>query len=129
VPFYAGAGQQVNAVVGGAGPVTTSLSGRLHVEPEQLDGSIAVFREAWLRLAGEVSVAREAITARAPGKDVVSGNAADAFNRVTVENKNSALDVWERAVTELGSIIRQLEEAKRGLVEADVSNVSSFKVY
>jgi len=101
----------------------------LHVEPEQLDGSIAVFREAWLRLAGEVSVAREAITARAPGKDVVSGNAADAFNRVTVENKNSALDVWERAVTELGSIIRQLEEAKRGLVEADVSNVSSFKVY
>jgi len=128
VPFYTGVGQPVNALIGGADPVTTSAAGRLRIEPDQLDGAIAVFRDAWRALESEIRWATETITAEGPGRDRVSKDAADAFNRVAVGNKGSAVKVWRDAGAQLRSIVEALENAKLRNTQTDAGNARPFQV-
>jgi len=124
MPFFTAIGQPINAV---AGEPTTS-AGRLRVEPDQLDGAIAVFRGALNELEGEVRWAMTEIRALAPANDAVSNDAANAFNRVGYENADSAVVAWGGAVAQLRSIVDQLELAKQTVMQTDAGNASNFKV-
>jgi hypothetical protein len=128
VPFFTGIGQPINTVGGEAAAGLTGASGMLRVEPEQLDGAIAVFRGALHALEAEVWGAANDIQALAPANDAVSNDAANAFNRVSYENADSAVAVWEGAVTQLRSIVDQLELSKRAIVLTDTGNASNFQV-
>ncbi|HEY3262441.1 MAG TPA: hypothetical protein VGJ95_19610, partial [Pseudonocardiaceae bacterium] len=57
----------------------------------------------------------------------VSTDAANAFNRVGYENANSAVAAWQGAVDQLRSIVEQLDEARRTIMQADVGSVSNFQ--
>jgi hypothetical protein len=128
MPFVAATGQPLNAVGGREVTGTiTGATGRLRLDPDQLDGAIAVFKDALDAVEKEVRWAVEDILARPPANDAVSIDAANAFNRVGYENPHSAIAAWQGAVDQLHSIVEQLEAAKRTIVQADAGNVSNFR--
>lgn len=136
MPFFTGAGQSVGAIVGGgvaagaaavADVAGTSGTGHLRIEPDQVDGAIAVFKEALAAVEDEVRAAISSIRADPPASDQVSVDAADAFNRVGYGNDNSAIAAWEGAITQLRSIIQQLEASRQANVNADVAGSGSFQ--
>ena len=132
MPFITGVGQQVGAIVGGAASGVaagvTGASDRMRIEPEQVDAAIAVFKDALFALESEVRLAIYAIQAMPPANDVVSTDAADAFNRVGYENADSAVAAWQGAVQQLRSIVEQLTTAKQTIMVTDAGNVSNFQV-
>ncbi|HEY3259173.1 MAG TPA: hypothetical protein VGJ95_02720, partial [Pseudonocardiaceae bacterium] len=102
MPFVAATGQPLNAVGGREVTGTiTGATGRLRLDPDQLDGAIAVFKESLHAVEYEVRAAVEDIRARPPATDAVSTDAANAFNRVGYENANSAVAAWQGAVDQL----------------------------
>jgi hypothetical protein len=128
VPFFAGIGQSIGTVVDNVAAAMPTAGGRLRIEPDQLDGAIAVFQEALDTLAGEVERARTELQAMPPANDDVSRDAANAFNRLGYVNENSAVMAWQGAVEQLESIVEQLKAAKEAIVRADTGNVSNFRV-
>jgi hypothetical protein len=133
VPFFTGVGQPiVGAAVGAATgaaaatgdqPVASGASGRLRIEPEQVDGAIAVFRNALNSVKDEVRRARAEIDAQAPADDDVSNDAAAAFNQAS----QNAVAAWEGAVLQLQSIIDQLEASKLANQTADTDSASFLR--
>jgi PE family len=128
VPFVTGIVQPINAVGGEAAAGHTGASGKLRVEPEQLDGVIAVFEDALATVGSEVKRARTELDAMPLANDQVSTDAANAFNRVGYVNEDSAVRAWKGAVQQLRSIIEQLNAAKQTIVQTDTENVSNFQV-
>jgi len=134
VPFIIGAavGAAAGAIVGtapviGGAPPAPSGSGRLRIEPDQVDAAIAVFKGALASLETEVIQARSDIYALAPAYDDVSQNAAAAFNQAGYAEANSAVVAWEGAVLQLRSIIEQLEASKLTNVNADGESASFLR--
>ncbi|HEY0640826.1 MAG TPA: hypothetical protein VGD67_24610 [Pseudonocardiaceae bacterium] len=136
MPFFSGVGEPVGAVIGaaagaaaGAGAAAAaqaaaSSSGRLRIEPDQVDGAITVFRNALANVEAEVAQARSDITAFAPAGDAVSNDVASAFNEVGTTN---ALAAWEGAIEQLRSIIEQLEAAKQQHLTTDAGNAGMLQ--
>jgi hypothetical protein len=128
VPFFTGVVQPINAAGSEAVAGPTGASGKLRVEPEQLDGAIAVFKDALNALDSEVRWASQELYARPLANDAVSNDITDAFNRLGFMNANSAIVAWEGAVQQIRSIVEQLELAKRTVQQADTGNASNFQV-
>ncbi len=139
MPFFTGVGQPIiGAAVGAAAgaaigtaipagtdtPAGSGAAGRLRIEPEQVDAAIAVFRNALASVEAEVMNARRDINALAPAYDEVSRDAANAFNQVSYGN---AVAAWEGAVSQLRSIIEQLEASKQTNVAADTDSASFLR--
>lgn len=125
MPFLSRIGSPIGAAVDGG--ALTAGSGRLRVEPDQLDGAIAVFKDALDTVESEVGRARNDLDAMPPAKDQVSQDAVDVFNQLGYKNADSAIKAWEGAVLQLRAIVERLEEAKRGIMQADADNSSNFR--
>ena len=128
MPFFTGIGQSINTVVDEGADASPASAGRLHIDPDQLDGAIAVFKDALDMVEKEVWVARHELNALPLANDEVSNDAANAFNRLGYLNEDSAVVAWEGAVQQLRSIVEQLETAKQTIIQTDVDNVSGFQV-
>lgn len=138
MPFFTGVGQPIVGAAAAAGAVAgaavsaaavvddapaAAASGQLRIEPAQVDGAIAVFRNALNSVKDEVRRARADINAQAPALDDVSNDAAAAFNHAS----QNAVAAWEGAVQQLQSIIDQLEAAKRTNMTADADSASFLR--
>lgn len=128
MPFFTGIGQPISAAVDTGTAVAPGGAGHLRINPEQLDGAIAVFKDALSAVESEVRWASQELYAEPPASDQVSNDAANAFNRLGFVNADSAVVAWEGAVQQLRSIVEQLEEAKRTIVQSDTGNVANFQV-
>jgi len=106
--------------------VSASAPGVLRIEPDQVDAAINVFRDAVDKLEERVRDARNAIRANPMADDQVSQPAAAAFNRVSFDGSESAIAAWTGAVTELQSIIRQLQASKETIFQAEDVVSQSF---
>lgn len=136
MPFFTGVGQPIvgaavgaaagaamGAVVGDGTVATAAASGQLRIEPEQVDGAIAVFRNALNSVEHEVRRARAEINAQAPAHDEVSNDVAAAFNQAS----ENAVAAWEGAVLQLQSIIDQLEASKQANMTADADSAGFLR--
>lgn len=123
MPFFTGIGDPVTGAPAAStsGPLANPASGQLRLQPDQLDGAIAVFTRALETIEHEVLRARGEINAQAPAQDDVSSNVAAAFNQASL----NAVSAWEGAVQQLRSIIEQLQAAKQAHLAAD-GNSASF---
>jgi hypothetical protein len=121
VPFAVQVGQPIGQDVGGPG------GGWLRVEPDQLDGAIAVFHDALHVLEREVGLAIRGIEAKSPAADVVSREAVEVFNRRGCQDVDCAISAWRAAVGELRRIVDQLMAAKLAIAAADTDNAASFQ--
>jgi hypothetical protein len=120
VPFFVRVGRS-------DGDATAGPGGWLRVEPDQLDGAIAVFQDALHILEREVGEAMYAIEARPPAADAVSREAVEVFNQRGYRSADSAVAAWRGAVGELRRIVEQLTAAKRAVMAADAGNAASFR--
>lgn len=125
MPFFTGTGQAVSTTVDGS---NTGTTGRLRIEPDQLDAAIAVFQEALDTVEREIMWARESLDAIPLARDTVSNDAAAAFNGVGYINDNSALRAWEGAVVQLRSIIDQLRASRHAITRTDEALTTDFQV-
>lgn len=131
MPFFTGINDVIGDAVSGAAaasaeaamqagaPMTTGPSGRLRIEPDQVDAAIRVFQDALDKLESKVAKAKEQIRADAMAMDRVSQPAAAAFNHASTAGPGAAIAAWTGAVQELRSIVQQLEAAKKTHITTD----------
>ena len=106
---------------GMAGPPAAG-GGVLRLEPDQIDGAIAVFQAALDKLEGPVREAEYALRPGPTAEDQVSKDASVAFGRAA----DPAVQAWTGAVNELYSVIEQLHAAKQAHLNADTAGQAQF---
>lgn len=106
---------------GMSGPPATG-GGVLRLEPDQVDGAIAVFQAALDKLEPALWDADRALRPNPTAADQVSQDASVAFGRAA----DPAVQAWTGAVREIRSVIEQLEAAKRAHQEADAAGRAQF---
>lgn len=96
--------------------------GVLRLQPDQIDGAIAVFQSAIDKLDRPVRDAANSLKPGPTAEDQVSKDASVAFGRAA----DPAIQAWTAAINELYSVIEQLQAAKQAHLNAEAASRAQF---
>jgi hypothetical protein len=127
MPFAVEGGASVTGVLSPLGSAPAVGGGSIRIEPEHVDQAIKIFQDAYDELTVGFNTIFEKLQMQPPGGDPVSADGAQAFNTISLDSSNSAVQSWMGALDQVGQVILQLQNSKQQHLENDMTQATAFR--